>query len=61
LSEKIIKVNERFEFFGVITHEHKMVNIHTKHKYDKRIELYDKGVKQWDTNMSVTMIMRGIK
>ncbi len=30
-------------------------------KYDKRIELYDKGIKQWDTNMSVTMIMRGIK
>lgn len=45
----------------MITHEHKMVNIHTKHKYDKRIELYDKGIKQWDTNMSVTMIMRGVK
>ena len=30
-------------------------------KYDKRIALYDSGVKQWDTNMSVTMIMRGIK
>ncbi len=30
-------------------------------KYDKRIELYDKGIKQWDTNMSVTMIMRGVK
>lgn len=30
-------------------------------KYDKRIELYDNGVKQWDTNMSVTMIMRGVK
>ncbi len=30
-------------------------------KYDKRIELYDNGIRQWDTNMSVTMIMRGIK
>ncbi len=30
-------------------------------KYDKRIELYDNGIKQWDTNLSVTMIMRGIK
>ena len=30
-------------------------------KYDKRIELYDKGIKQWDTNVSVTMIMRGVK
>lgn len=30
-------------------------------KYDKRIELYDSGIKQWDTNLSVTMIMRGVK
>lgn len=30
-------------------------------KYDKRIALYNEGVKQWDTNMSVTMIVRGIK
>lgn len=30
-------------------------------KYDKRISLYNKGVKQWDTNMSVTMIVRGVK
>jgi len=30
-------------------------------KYDKRIELYNKGIKQWDTNVSVTMIMRGVK
>lgn len=30
-------------------------------KYDRRIALYDSGIKQWDTNMSVTMIMRGIK
>ena len=30
-------------------------------KYDKRVELYDNGIKQWDTNVSVTMVMRGIK
>ncbi len=30
-------------------------------KYDKRLELYDAGVKQWDTNMSVTMVVRGEK
>jgi len=30
-------------------------------KYDKRIELYDKGIKQWDTNVSVTMVIRGEK
>lgn len=30
-------------------------------KYDRRIELYDSGVKQWDTSMSLTMILRGVK
>lgn len=30
-------------------------------KYDKRILLYDQGIKQWDTNMSVTMVVRGVK
>lgn len=30
-------------------------------KYDKRLELYDAGIKQWDSNMSLTMILRGIK
>lgn len=30
-------------------------------KYDKRLHLYDKGVKQWDTNMSLIMVLRGIK
>ena len=30
-------------------------------KYDKRLKLYDEGRKQWDANVSVTMIMRGIK
>lgn len=30
-------------------------------KYEKRLELYDAGVKQWDTNVSVTMVLRGVK
>lgn len=30
-------------------------------KYDQRLRLYDEGKKQWDANVSVTMIMRGIK
>lgn len=30
-------------------------------KYDERIRLYRKGVKQWDTTVSVTMIVRGRK
>jgi hypothetical protein len=30
-------------------------------KYDERISLYRKGVKQWDTTVSVTMIVRGRK
>lgn len=30
-------------------------------KYDKRLHLYDKGVKQWDTNMSLIMVLRGTK
>ncbi len=30
-------------------------------RYDKRIKLYDKGIKQWDTSMVLIMILRGIK
>ncbi len=30
-------------------------------KYDDRLALYDKGEKQWDTYVSITMIVRGIK
>ena len=30
-------------------------------KYDVRIKQYDNNEKQWDTNVSVVMIMRGIK
>ena len=30
-------------------------------KYDKRTALYDEGKKQWDTNVSVIMVVRGVK
>ena len=30
-------------------------------KYDERLRLYRAGIKQWDTSVSVTMIIRGIK
>lgn len=30
-------------------------------RYDKRIELYNAGIKQWDTSMSLTMVLRGVK
>ena len=30
-------------------------------KYDTRIEQYDRGEKQWDTNVSIIMVIRGVK
>lgn len=30
-------------------------------KYDTRIEQYNRGEKQWDTAVSITMVIRGIK
>lgn len=30
-------------------------------KYNTRIEQYDRGEKQWDTNVSIIMVIRGIK
>lgn len=30
-------------------------------KYDQRLALYDAGIKQWDTSMSLTMVLRGKK
>jgi ubiquinone/menaquinone biosynthesis C-methylase UbiE len=30
-------------------------------KYDKRLEQYDNGEKQWDTNVSVILVIRGVK
>lgn len=33
----------------------------TNVKFDKRIKQYDRGEKQWDTNVSIIMVVRGIK
>lgn len=30
-------------------------------RYDRRISLYDAGIRQWDTDVSVTMVLRGIR
>ena len=30
-------------------------------KYDERISLYRAGIKKWDTSVSVTMVIRGVK
>lgn len=33
----------------------------TNVKYDERIARYDRGEKLWDTNVSITMVIRGVK
>ncbi len=33
----------------------------TNAKYDRRLALYDQGEKQWDTYLSLTMMVRGVK
>lgn len=33
----------------------------TDQKFIRRVELYQAGEKQWDTNVSLTMILRGVK
>ena len=30
-------------------------------KYDRRLEQYRRGEKQWDTTVSLTMVLRGVK
>ena len=30
-------------------------------RYNVRIEQYENGEKQWDTNVSIIMIIRGVK
>lgn len=30
-------------------------------RYDRRIALYDAGEKQWDMNVSLTMMVKGMK
>ena len=33
----------------------------TNEKYDTRIRQYETGEKQWDTDVLLTMVIRGIK
>ena len=30
-------------------------------KFDVRVRQYDRGEKQWDTNVSIIMVVRGMK
>ena len=30
-------------------------------RYDERLALYRSGIAQWDTNVSITMVLRGVK
>lgn len=30
-------------------------------KYDERIAQYERGEKQWDTNVNMIMVVRGVK
>mgnify|MGYP002423428248 FL=1 len=41
-------------------HADEMISV-INSKYDERIRLYREGIKQWDTSVSVTMIIRGMK
>ena len=45
----------------VSAQEIEKMKILTNAKYNKRIEQYHRGEKQWDTTVSVTMVIRGIK
>ena len=40
-------------------YDEKVINA-VKAKYDERLRLYHEGIKQWDTSVSLTMIIRGI-
>jgi len=40
-----------------VEHMKRLTNI----KYDQRISQYERGDKQWDVSLSITMIVRGIK
>jgi CBS domain-containing protein len=64
--EKIVGIISEGDFAfllsGVLTDEeieHWLEDINKR--YDKRIELYKNGVKQWDTNVSIIMVVRGVK
>lgn len=68
----MINANRRGDIDGIDALKHSASDVVTEEeinelkrlvnlKYDKRLKLYDDGIKQWDTNMSVTMILRGIK
>ncbi len=47
---------------GVVSDvELKQLRTRINEKYDQRIALYNEGIKQWDTSISLTMVLRGVK
>ncbi len=64
MAEAMIEAQRQTSIEAVISAElpgaEKVIDI-INSKYDERLRLYRNGVKQWDTSVSVTMIIRGIK
>ncbi len=56
-AERLLKIAPDIVSAEEISKLKKIIN----QKYDRRVELYDSGQKQWDTSVSLTMIVRGVK
>ncbi|HHT15083.1 MAG TPA: hypothetical protein GXZ86_04320 [Clostridiales bacterium] len=55
--ERLLHVADNLVTFSEVEKLKQVINT----KYDKRIKLYDQGIKQRGTNVSVTMVVRGMK
>ncbi len=56
-AERLLKIAPDIVSAEEISELKKIIN----KKYDRRAELYDSGQKQWDTRVSLTMTVRGVK
>lgn len=56
-AEKMLHITNQTVTLSEVDELKRLINA----KYDKRLLLYDQGIKQWDTNVSVTMVVRGVK
>ncbi|MCL2518616.1 MAG: class I SAM-dependent methyltransferase [Oscillospiraceae bacterium] len=57
---KIFEANRRVELDSIDSKNKEWVDA-VNNRYDKRIAQYKQGIKLWDTNVSLTMIVRGVK
>ncbi len=47
---------------GVVSEDERAALTAAIHRrFDQRLALYDRGERQWDTNVSITMVVRGVK